>query len=126
MMVTVAIWYEGRDIYNPLGERNAGGIEVAKESCYGSSKSVPACVRTVMPQEGAAGGRPQGQHCRPRVSPLPGLSGFFQKDECHQLKNESSFPKQLKTWQRWQTSVPIGINWIGGLIPFLLFPRGPE
>ena len=35
------------------------------------------------------------------------------------------FPKQLKTWQRWWTSMPTGINWVGGLIP-LLFPQGSE
>lgn len=57
MMVTVAIWYEGRDTYNPLGERNAGGIEVAKESCYGSSKSVPACVCAHSDAPGGSRGR---------------------------------------------------------------------
>lgn len=35
------------------------------------------------------------------------------------------FPKQLKTWQRWSVSMPTGVNWVGGLLPLLIFPQGP-
>lgn len=41
-------------------------------------------------------GSSKGQYCPPDVAPLPGLSGFFQKDECHWLKNESSISKAIK------------------------------
>lgn len=65
---------------------------------HASSVSVPACVcvHTVIPQEGQHVGSSKGQHCPPDVAPLPGLSGFFQKDECHGLKNESSISKAIK------------------------------
>lgn len=61
------------------------------------SVTVPAhaCTHSDSPG-GTACGQWHNQHCLPHVAPLPGLSGSFQKDECHRLKNESSFSKAIK------------------------------
>lgn len=85
--------------------------------------SVPAHVRVHgnIPQEGTTCGQWRAQHCLPRVTPLPGLSGFFQKNECCKLKNESSFSKAIKDLAKMVNRYATGINWVGGLIP-LLFP----
>lgn len=58
--------------------------------------------------------------------PCRGSLASFRRMSATGWRMRALFPKQLKTWQRWWTSVPTGLKWVGGLLPILLFPQGPE
>lgn len=73
-------------------------------------------VHTVTPQDGTACGQQQANIVFLMWLLCQGYLAFPGRMSTIVWRMRDLFPKQLKAWQRWSTSVPTGISWVGGLV----------